>query len=490
MPLGVAALSVVALILRAWPAALGAPLWYDEQFSRLLAQQSVPVLIAGTAGDVHPPLWYLILHITGMVLGWSPAAMRLPSVLAGVLAVPLMWHLARLAGAPVAARYMAVVLVAILPGQIYYGHEARMYAVLQLALMVAMVGALSRRAGLVAGGLLVSIYLHNFGLLYAAATLLWWLWREAGDYDELSRWQALRSRWWWWERGATPIFTGAVLLLAYAPWAAYALLGQLAEQHVGWWKTGTTLGGLAYNLYMLWWVETWDGTLAALATALTVTASTVAVLWAVRARQWGLLWLCVAVPGMALLAEVVYRPVLLHRALIGIMPPLLLAVAWAWAESRHRAANSVALLALVILGGLAAPGATVAGKSATIGNVVERIMLEYQPGDVILHGTIGTWMDGREWPAEWPQYLLEQATDQHGVPNAQVRAALGVAQWPAGGPPHTGRIWLVWGAAPTISAAQDARHAAMLMSGLPRANRGTWSVAGLVDARLDVLWVR
>src|SRR5690606_4950260 len=35
-------------------------LWYDENFTLILARLPFDRMIAATAGDVHPPLWYLI----------------------------------------------------------------------------------------------------------------------------------------------------------------------------------------------------------------------------------------------------------------------------------------------------------------------------------------------------------------------------------------------------------------------------------------------
>ena len=37
-------------------------LWYDETVSVVLARKSIPALLAHTAGDIHPPGYYLLLH--------------------------------------------------------------------------------------------------------------------------------------------------------------------------------------------------------------------------------------------------------------------------------------------------------------------------------------------------------------------------------------------------------------------------------------------
>ncbi|MCS7001252.1 MAG: hypothetical protein NZ518_00235, partial [Dehalococcoidia bacterium] len=40
----------------------GQSLWYDEGFSVFLARHAVADIIRLTAGDIHPPLYYVLLH--------------------------------------------------------------------------------------------------------------------------------------------------------------------------------------------------------------------------------------------------------------------------------------------------------------------------------------------------------------------------------------------------------------------------------------------
>ena len=51
-------------------------LWYDETVSVYLARQSIPAMLAHTAGDIHPPGYYLLLH------GWH--ALTQPTLLTGL----------------------------------------------------------------------------------------------------------------------------------------------------------------------------------------------------------------------------------------------------------------------------------------------------------------------------------------------------------------------------------------------------------------------
>ena len=115
----------VALALRLW--GLGREsLWLDEATSLKLARMPVATLVAWTAQDIHPPLYYVLLHFW-RVLGESEVALRGLSVLAGVLGVGLTYFLGQqlfdewvgLAGA---------LLLAVAPLHIWYSQEVRGYA--------------------------------------------------------------------------------------------------------------------------------------------------------------------------------------------------------------------------------------------------------------------------------------------------------------------------------------------------------------------------
>jgi len=70
-------------------------LWYDEGFSWWLSSQSLDEIIARTAADIHPPLYYLVLHFWMIAVGASEFALRYLSLGAGVLLAPAFFILAR-----------------------------------------------------------------------------------------------------------------------------------------------------------------------------------------------------------------------------------------------------------------------------------------------------------------------------------------------------------------------------------------------------------
>ena len=217
-------------------------LWYDETVSVYLAGKSVPDLVAHTAGDIHPPGYYLLLHSWVRLAGSNDFAVAFPSVFFGVLLVALAyWLAARVFGAK--AALLAAVLVAISPFHVWYSQEVRMYtvgAVLGMASLGATLCLLepSARSRLTAGWTWAAYILcsalglwalYYFAFLLVAINLLvavWWLLhRRRAGWGWLARW------------GLAQV---AVLLL-YLPWIPVAWR-QATDPPVPPWRGFTDLG--------------------------------------------------------------------------------------------------------------------------------------------------------------------------------------------------------------------------------------------------------
>ena len=107
------------------------PLWWDEGYSVWFATHPLAQMAALTAQDIHPPLYYALLHGWTSLLGASPAALRLLSVAVGVLAIPLLFLVARRMLSARAA-LLATFLLTINPLHVYYSQEVRMYGLVAL----------------------------------------------------------------------------------------------------------------------------------------------------------------------------------------------------------------------------------------------------------------------------------------------------------------------------------------------------------------------
>jgi len=171
-------LLVLALALRLWLIA-DKNLWLDESVSWQFAIGSVADLINGTAGDIHPPLYYVMLHGWVAAFGDSLMALRSLSVVFGVAAAYLVYRL--LDGVPRVVAYTALFWFAIAPHAILFSQEARMYAAVTALVLGACLsyrrwvdsGFTSGRALVAyAACVVVCLYLHYFTSLVVAAIWL------------------------------------------------------------------------------------------------------------------------------------------------------------------------------------------------------------------------------------------------------------------------------------------------------------------------------
>jgi hypothetical protein len=112
--------------------------WQDEGLTPLRSGYAIAEILSnritiqeGVTRDTHPPFYYLVIHLTAALWGESDFAYRYPSVLGGVLLIPLLYQLGRrLHGR--AAGSLAAALAAFNPANVWYAQEARMYTLLAL----------------------------------------------------------------------------------------------------------------------------------------------------------------------------------------------------------------------------------------------------------------------------------------------------------------------------------------------------------------------
>jgi len=246
-----AAIVLLAFGLRLYRLGAGS-LWYDETVSVYLAGKSLPALIDHTAGDIHPPGYYVLLHAWTRLAGSGDWAVAFLSLLFGLLLVVGAYWLGRKvfglgAGLP------AAFLVAISPYHVWYSQEVRMYtlgAALGMGVLAAVLHLTAapisgRRSRLgwpavyVVCGALGLWTLTYFAFLLVAVNLmvgLWWLveWlRRRRGAGWLGRW----------------LLAQAGVLLLYAPWLPVAWR-QATEPPVPPWRGFAELGDVL--------VETWS----------------------------------------------------------------------------------------------------------------------------------------------------------------------------------------------------------------------------------------
>ncbi|HVN54225.1 MAG TPA: glycosyltransferase family 39 protein [Anaerolineaceae bacterium] len=105
-------------------------LTYDDTFSYFLSSQPLGKIVAGTAADTMPPLYYFFLHFW-MRLGQEVWWLRSLNILISLATIYLLYCLIRSVASPQAGLWAALI-AAISPFQIYHAQDIRMYALLAL----------------------------------------------------------------------------------------------------------------------------------------------------------------------------------------------------------------------------------------------------------------------------------------------------------------------------------------------------------------------
>jgi 4-amino-4-deoxy-L-arabinose transferase-like glycosyltransferase len=180
-----AALTLLGAALRL--ATLGSQsLWYDEAFTpvHVLHPSLSATLSSVSHTENSPPLWYIVEWLFTRVFGTGEVALRLPSALAGIAAIPVAWEIGReLTGRRAAIGCAA--LVACGPLFVWYSQEARAYELFVLLAALAMLAFLralhrpsgGRMAAFAAAGAL-ALLTHYFAVFLLAAMCVWLLWER------------------------------------------------------------------------------------------------------------------------------------------------------------------------------------------------------------------------------------------------------------------------------------------------------------------------
>lgn len=361
-------------------------LWFDEAFSLLLAQHDPAAVVARTARDTMPPLYYWLLHAWVSVVPGEPVtAARSLSALAGTLSIPLA-HLitGRLLGLGARAAGWAALVTALAPFLVFYGQEARMYALLGLWNLLAIAGALwgwrsGRRAAwaVFAAGLGLSLYTHALG----------WLPPLAGLVGVVL---AARDRRLLLQPAALALFAAAAV---YLPWAL-VLVNQTRRVFEGFWAAPPTPLSLLASPYLLF-MGPFAGPalfLPALAVVLAALAFTLpAVRRGTDAAPLRLLWAWLALPLAALFAVSLLRSLYLERVVIGAAFPVIILGAWTAARLPLRPLGNSLGVALVVAGAV--------GTANWLGNpslakppLREAVATATQMGGPVLHTSDGSYL--------------------------------------------------------------------------------------------------
>lgn len=229
-----------------------AAIWGDEGSSLLLSRFSLPDIWLHAAHDVHPPLYFLLLHGWIALFGDGIFSIRSLSALPGIVTVWLgVWLMDLLATRR--AALLAGVLLALLPTAVRYSQEVRMYSLLGLWLIGATIALVywirhpQRTRYLVVYALLMTaaFYTHYFTAL---CVLCHWLYLGLIRVQPGYRLRHIQRPDWW--------LANAAVVLLFLPWVPNLIdllqhMDQLkANGDVGW-ETPVTLGSLPSMMWSL-----------------------------------------------------------------------------------------------------------------------------------------------------------------------------------------------------------------------------------------------
>jgi len=109
-------------------------IWYDDAFSILLSQQRLDQIVTGTAADTMPPLYYFLLHFW-MKVSSNIVFIRLLNIILGLLVIYAVFRFGKEISGNLTG-WIAALLTAFAPIQIYHAQEVRMYIILELSLLI------------------------------------------------------------------------------------------------------------------------------------------------------------------------------------------------------------------------------------------------------------------------------------------------------------------------------------------------------------------
>lgn len=200
-------------------------LWLDELFSVFVAQRNLDAIVASTAQDTMPPLYYLLLHYA-LQVGSDEIAARAVSCVFSIAKIPLFYTLARQLF-DVRIAILVTLALALNPFHVVFAQEARMYAPLAFFTLASFVFLLRAWRGHRARAWVwfalmqtLAFYTHSLAFLNLLAL----------DVFMLTQGVQLRARWRW------LVVVHLIVGILFAPWL-FVMMQQFARVQAGFWGT-------------------------------------------------------------------------------------------------------------------------------------------------------------------------------------------------------------------------------------------------------------
>lgn len=307
-------------------------LWFDELWCTDLVVGSSLALAKQFLTNVHPPFYAVFMFLWTKVFGDSELAIRLPSLLFGLLSIWLVYVIARTL-ADRKTGLISALLLAVSPAHIWYSQEARPYSALIALLLIATFAYLRLRENrasrlllaALSASMFVAVFTHYFMIVYVVLfpALAWRsrhpacraiLWHHGIIFLVFALFFAAKS-------AISPQPSAMSYLRAFTFTELYALL-------FNWFIAGNVFETLATHDGRLLWIKPLFYFAQAVFTVIFLRGAVLLVRDRSGAAAWEPLLLLFFMPAVLLvLCLVGYDHIYIERSLLAILPFFCLAMA-------------------------------------------------------------------------------------------------------------------------------------------------------------------
>ncbi|MBI5965251.1 MAG: glycosyltransferase family 39 protein [Chloroflexi bacterium] len=421
------------------------PIWYDEAFSILLSEKGPSAILHGTlasdsdssAAEEHPPVYYFMLWGWMQVFGNSLIAARMLSIILSLGIILYTYLIAKHLFDPPTALAAAFV-TAILPFQIHYGQEIRMYVLLTFWLCLTTLAFLKRQWILFSVAAALAQYTHNLAAFYLIPLALTPIFQKD--------WKTLRSL----------TLAGFASIILYLPWLIH-LPAQLSKVTSGFWIERPGVEKL-FTLILIYvpHLPLPDGLLlpGLLLATLSITLATYQTFRTAKnnfpeARKGLWLGYLSFVPSLLLWLVSQISALYVERALLPSHAIFCIWLAWACTKTKLPRAIQALILFFIVAASIVGLYQHVAYKSFPYGPykaLNESIQKRLQEGDIIIHANKNTLLPSAYYNPEISQdYIADPAgsgTDTLAIATQEI-LGLVAKQSIENATSKAGRVWLI-----------------------------------------------
>lgn len=283
------------------------PVWYDEAFTLWLSRLPVSAAIMATAGDVHPPLYYLISLLFARIFGPTVVSVRLVSLLFGVASVWLLGAVLMPLDVSRRTKTLTLWLAALSPFLIAYSNEMRMYALLLFIVLLAVYSLQRGNQWMLGVSIALGMWTQNLMVLYAVPLVLL-MWHRRGFLAAVQ--------------------SGVVSVVLYVPWIS-TLWHQLTAVKSAYWIPPLSAGRVIGIIYEATTEIATNPQTILITACVVLSLLVIGVIQAIKGKNWLILVMAWSPMLLGLIASLLFRPILPSppRQLIGSTPFMILLIA-------------------------------------------------------------------------------------------------------------------------------------------------------------------